>query len=508
MGKGSMRWSILTRIYCRNKTSSSPRGCPENIMFLRHCHSQPADTVQVSKANSIKIGNKIYAVKTKAAWTNHAGGKPSKQVKRRQNPSELENPSFASQPKKNTLSEEENAHTKQHFISTLKIYEKIEREISAVTAQSAGVVEGSQYDADLCQILKQSVYCKENNKPFLTASVEKVSVPQRVLPSTVSVKDIIEATRSPTSNKNFSLWRETNLRKLGSEGFSEFEDELMQSGLDFFNMVAEYLKCGDFSLAAVSPLMEAYWESIGPSLRHIKNPQCIQEKFWHPHLNYVGKVTCIADYRGKPALIEIKKGSYPKTNLLMAIESCMQAVAKCGAVNADPSFPYQIKSIVFIHANADGSPANVHELSKSEIQLFWKVFLRRLYHFQKTHISTNKYNKMNFKNYMDDEKLLSECTDLTSDGFEKPTSPMRGETHKQEEPSLQSSMVTGDTRELENVTLSVPVDNQSGPVVEREVSFCAKPEQHDQTMQEEKSETTQKSEGTRGFFKSLWNMWK
>lgn len=527
---------------------SSSLGLSENQRFLRHCHSQPANTVQkTSKANSIKIGKKIYVVKTNQVWTSRSDGRSLNQVKKRQNTSEIENQAFLPHQNKTKKSYTAKKVETEKDRTEIRILKQSTSNSPLPPLAKSDLPKYTRSGVDFSTILKQSVYSTENTKPFLTASSEITDLVKNKLEHTVSIREVINHTRSPRSSRNISSWRESNLLKLGSEDFDYFEEELKQNGLDFQNMITEYLKRGDNSLAAVSPIMEAYWESICPALRHLKDARCFQAKAYHPHLRYHGTVDCIAMYKGKPTLIEIKKTSSPKTNLLMTIDGSIQNVATLGALNADPMWPFQINNLILIYANADGTPASVLEFNQTDIQLFWKLWLRRVYQFWKNvdnNVNDNKFVEAQIDtacfqsdiNLKIDSSRVSEERENSSEAVElKPqeahiftttskdsvpnsqasregnqlNSILQTSVKIVESPPQESYHSQNKARNQENVGSSSPdVNNYSEPLSEQKISYHAENMPHVQLSQEQQNETPPKIEEQKGFFKTLWSMWK
>lgn len=66
---------------------------------------------------------------------------------------------------------------------------------------------------------------------------------------------------------------------------------------DFENLLFEYLESGDDTLSVVSPVIEAYWESLKPILKDIAEPICLKKTAIHPNLRYKADIDYVATYR-------------------------------------------------------------------------------------------------------------------------------------------------------------------------------------------------------------------
>lgn len=383
--------TVLSCLTCRVGIAQRGVIAPHSTK-LSQCANGTDKGSSTKKPVQVKIGTKIYVVRTSTPLTKKRIRKPSAS-EAEDSQSEVELIFKKIEPKKNK------SNTDLHATTLLKNCNKIELNAKNRNDQdsSTGPVpppveeeipthttEGLELDS----ILKQPLYNKHAVKPFLPESCPKINLQGLSLTDypfhLTSAKDVSRATSSPTSSRNLANWKESHLRKLGLDAFSEYEKDLKQDGVDFKKLVEEYLRNGDETLSAVSPVMEALWESVEPVLKDIKDPQCFRKTVIHPHLRYFSKTHCVAKYNSQPVLVDFKKTLVQRKSIHFALDDPIQLVAKLGALNFDKAWPYQIKECLLVYAYSDGSPADVHLITPKEAVVYWKIWLRKLEQFWKT----------------------------------------------------------------------------------------------------------------------------
>ncbi|KAF4526027.1 hypothetical protein B566_EDAN000820, partial [Ephemera danica] len=140
-----------------------------------------------------------------------------------------------------------------------------------------------------------------------------------------SVSKILNATMSEGARMALQRWRSKLIEQLGEEGFLRYNQGQMSQGARFHELVQSYL-LGE--TPAVTPDLEGCWSSLNTEiLPNIGGVECTEKPVVHPWLLYHGVVDCLAQYNGKPMVIEWKKSERRKTDIRSTFDAPLQLTA-------------------------------------------------------------------------------------------------------------------------------------------------------------------------------------
>lgn len=86
------------------------------------------------------------------------------------------------------------------------------------------------------------------------------------------------------------------------------------------------------------------------------------------------------------SIIEWKKSDRAKTTISATYDAPLQLCAYLGAINADPRYKLaDVRSGLVVVAYPSGVPANAFWLNESDVQKFWRAWLKRLHEYWVRH---------------------------------------------------------------------------------------------------------------------------
>lgn len=229
-------------------------------------------------------------------------------------------------------------------------------------------------DAVINQLTSFPMIRKSKNKEKDAEAYDIVSMQKRHhLPS---VSKILNATMSEGARMALQKWRSNLIEQLGEEGFLRYNQGQMSQGARFHELVQSYL-LGE--KPPVTPDLEGCWSSLNSEiLPRIGGVECTEKPVVHPWLLYHGVVDCLAQYDGKPMVIEWKKSERRKTDIRSTFDAPLQLTAYMGALSFDHSCNFKINGGMVVVAYTDGSPAEAFPLKVSECLPYWSSWLSRL----------------------------------------------------------------------------------------------------------------------------------
>lgn len=212
--------------------------------------------------------------------------------------------------------------------------------------------------------------------------------PRNVSETHPSVTKILQATMPAASRFVLDRWKASMIKKLGIQGFNQYQKDTFERGRALHALLANYLLGAgeprpeeDLSKEVVSNL----WKSIQSVVReNISNVRLVEHIITHSDMNYRGIVDCVACYKDELVVIDFKTADKHKNTIESLYDNPLQVTAYCGALNNDCNIPNNvidrnICSGLIIVAYVDGSEASTYYLSAKEIaNNYWVEWSKRL----------------------------------------------------------------------------------------------------------------------------------
>ncbi|XP_012524759.1 mitochondrial genome maintenance exonuclease 1 [Monomorium pharaonis] len=242
-------------------------------------------------------------------------------------------------------------------------------------------------DVIINNLLSFPIMNSKEDKTFPLQSTEILSISGKDNLETIkfpSVTKILTQTLSPESKLALEAWKERMIKKLGQEGFEEYQKALLEDGTSLHSCIAQSLLGKEYE---VPSRIEPVFKSVRCVLGDVHHVKAIETYVAHTKLHYKGVVDCIASYRGENYVIDWKKSDRKKLNLKETYDAPVQLAAYIGAINASNLYPFEIKRGLLVIAYTCGAPATVYEVSDNTLQQYWTVWLRRL---QKYYVETTR----------------------------------------------------------------------------------------------------------------------
>jgi genome maintenance exonuclease 1 len=124
------------------------------------------------------------------------------------------------------------------------------------------------------------------------------------------------------------------------------------------------------------------YRSVSNVLSDISDVAALESVVTHLDLGYMGRVDCIAKYRGKLSVIDWKTSHKPRPNLKDMYDGPTQLVAYAGAINSDKQYPFKVRNVALVAVYDSGEPCDVHVISEEECLHHWEKWLERLATFK------------------------------------------------------------------------------------------------------------------------------
>ncbi|XP_066992781.1 uncharacterized protein [Anabrus simplex] len=193
-----------------------------------------------------------------------------------------------------------------------------------------------------------------------------------------SVTKILNATMSESSRSALERWKQKMILQLGCEGFAAFQKDLLDQGSKFHAAVQSFLSGSPAVDLDLEPSIEGCWESVRYVLPDLTDVRVLESHVVHPYLKYRGVIDCVAQYCGKPVIIEWKRSDRKKPELANTYDAPVQLCAYLGAMNYDENYHLKVKGGLVVVAYSDGSPANTFKLNVADCNKYWEAWLVRL----------------------------------------------------------------------------------------------------------------------------------
>ncbi|XP_015114558.1 mitochondrial genome maintenance exonuclease 1 [Diachasma alloeum] len=189
------------------------------------------------------------------------------------------------------------------------------------------------------------------------------------------VTRILNKTMSEEAKLILEKWKQKMILKLGDEGFDEYSKKLLEDSKALHLLIQKSLRREE--IPEVPEHLKLSFNSIKLTLKDLSDVRMLESHVIHPALGYRGFIDCVASYRGNLCIIDWKKSEKIKT-LSTTYDSPLQVSAYIGALNADPNYPFQVKSGLVAIAYTSGQPPSVFEFSAARLEFYWREWLKRL----------------------------------------------------------------------------------------------------------------------------------
>lgn len=144
-----------------------------------------------------------------------------------------------------------------------------------------------------------------------------------------------------------SAWR----NRIGADQAAKISSAAARRGTRFHKIAEQYIKNQEFVLD--NPVHQEMFGRVRPYLDDIDNIRASEYNLYSDYLRLAGTVDCIADYKGKPHIIDFKTSSRPKQRDWIH-SYFMQASAY--AIMAEERYGLTIPRLLIIIAVEDSAP--------------------------------------------------------------------------------------------------------------------------------------------------------
>lgn len=133
--------------------------------------------------------------------------------------------------------------------------------------------------------------------PLMADKMDILSISGKDEPDTQhypTVTKILSATLSPESKKLLEMWKARLIAEMGEDKFKEYYQEQLNSGVLFHSYIENTLYGKS---AEVSESLQLAVDSLSNVLKELEAVKAIESHVSHKHLQYKGKMDCVAMYR-------------------------------------------------------------------------------------------------------------------------------------------------------------------------------------------------------------------
>ncbi|XP_012278905.1 uncharacterized protein LOC105698873 [Orussus abietinus] len=234
-------------------------------------------------------------------------------------------------------------------------------------------------DIIIKNITSFSIFTKNKNisVPIDTAS-EVITIPNekhKSYASLPSVTHILNESLSEESKLRLDTWKKNMILSLGEEGFERYQSDLFMHGRMLHSSIENTLLN---KVVEVPEPIQGSFDSIKNILKDVNSVTAVETLVVHPKLQYKGIIDCVAFYRGKLCVIDWKKSERPKLTIHDTYDAPLQIASYIGALNADGNYPFEVSNGLVVVAYNSGAQASVHEINQFTLQMYWKMWLKRL----------------------------------------------------------------------------------------------------------------------------------
>ena len=236
----------------------------------------------------------------------------------------------------------------------------------------------NMYTEAECQLMDELLLEK------LETSADNQSNERFLLPS---VTRVLELSRSDRMYESLLKWKIEKIETLGLHGFYEYSRKNLMEGNEIHCFIEKCLKELGKENLAKNIDSKLYSEIKRIVALDFKDVQLIESYVTHKNLFYLGKIDCLAYYKGNLCLIDWKTSEKNKSDLKDLYDIPVQLSAYLGAFFNDPVYDELRKKhsinyglIVNVNKSVDGK-LDFHLFNHQLAEFFWHQWLVSLKKF-------------------------------------------------------------------------------------------------------------------------------
>ena len=206
--------------------------------------------------------------------------------------------------------------------------------------------------------------------PFQTANGRYYRTPAGHLPS---VTTVLEKTASQEDQERLRKWRHKLNQFHGTDSAAILGTEAKSRGTRLHEAIAQYLT-GEFP--KLDEEIAPYWEQAKPIVKALTNPRHCEQRVYHPEYRYAGTLDLVADWQGRPTVIDWKT-SYRMKKLSWLKDHQLQ----CAAYSKAYQWMYQSSIEQTLIVILSPEKAQLFVFEADEISQHWQMWQNRLNQF-------------------------------------------------------------------------------------------------------------------------------
>lgn len=217
---------------------------------------------------------------------------------------------------------------------------------------------------------------------------KKISLVQDKKKIVISSKDYLETLHYPTINTILSVTKSTAFQHMSQaeklklvikvknrEGLQQLLDKRRQEKYSYISSIQNILNGKNIG---VPDNVKLAINSISYVLNKLEDVTAVSSGVSHKYLLYRGSVGCIATYRGKSYIIYWDSCWESIYSLSCLYSALIRLAAIIGAVNYSRDYPISINQGLLVVGYTNGKPAEVYELTNSDLVKNWYKWLSKL----------------------------------------------------------------------------------------------------------------------------------
>lgn len=201
-----------------------------------------------------------------------------------------------------------------------------------------------------------------------------------------SINAILAVTKSRIFQNISDLEKIKLIIELRKKGFKKPINKEKQEKYSYLSSIQNILKGIDIE---IPDNVKLAINSISNILNELEDVTAINSHVSHKCLFYRGLVNCIAKYRGKLYIIHWDNCQRRNYSRFYLYNAWMRLAAVIGAVNYSKDYPMTIDQGLLVVGYMDGRPAEVYELTTSNLVINWNRWLLQL---KKYYTHTSRLN--------------------------------------------------------------------------------------------------------------------
>ncbi|KFM61207.1 hypothetical protein X975_09911, partial [Stegodyphus mimosarum] len=196
--------------------------------------------------------------------------------------------------------------------------------------------------------------------------------------SAPTVTLILEKTMPENRVEILQRWRQSMIAQLGQEGFEKYYARILSSGASLHKCINSYLTSTPEAELQIEEANLGHWKSLKAIFPEIREIKLLEERVFHPFLQYKGVVDCFAKYKDHLVVIDWKTSKRVKSTINNTYDNPLQIAAYVGALNFDPKFQYLANKGLIVIAYENGMKAGSFFINENAMQHYWKEWLKRV----------------------------------------------------------------------------------------------------------------------------------